>query len=188
VAFKLIYYRKEWENILAVGASIRGLPGAREFPPETFLNEEHLVSDAHDHSNHVNTWMKQANGLSSELLLELFEQAMRALWQRAHQTLGEVTLTAITDRVLVNASERFPSFESLKVEAKGIDCRELRERAHVVNDAGDLKEGIRFVILEFLMVIGNLTGELLTPPLHSELSKIHPKDSALRGKREERKS
>ncbi len=147
------------------------------------------MSDAHDHSNHVNKWMTQAaaQDLSSEQLLQLFEQAMDALWNRAHLTLGDVTLTAIMDRVLYNASERFVPFESLKVEHSGIDCRELRNRGEILN-GGDLREAVRFVVVEFLVVIGNLTGELLTPALHSELSKITPKDSVAGGKHEEGKS
>ena len=131
------------------------------------------MPDAYDHSNYVNTWMKQAaKGLSPEQLLELFEQAMSALWCRAHLTLGDATLTAIMDRVLLNASETFPPFESLEIEANGMDCRKLRQRPDVFDKLGKLEEAIRFVVVEFLVVIGNLTGELLTPALHSELSKI----------------
>jgi len=93
------------------------------------------VADAHDHSHHVSTWMGQAaKGLSSEQLLLLFEQAMGALWNRTHVPLGAVTLTAIMDRVLHNASERFPAFELLKVEASGIDCRELHKARADFND------------------------------------------------------
>ena len=112
---------------------------------------------------------------------------MGALWSRAHLTLGDVTLGAIMDRVLHNAAERFSPFESLKVEPNGIDWRELRERQEAL-DEGDLAEGIQFVIVEFLVVVGNLTGEILTPALHSELSKITPKDSALGSKDEKGKS
>ena len=135
------------------------------------------MADDSVHSKHVNNWMKQAtSGLSPEELLDLFEQAMAVLWNRAHLILGDVTLSAIMDRVLYNAAERFSPFESLKVEPTGIDFAELHEQENVFDD-GDLAEGIRFVIVEFLVVIGNLTGEVLTPALHSELSKITPKDS-----------
>ena len=89
------------------------MPTFRPISPmfcRSFLEEEHLVSDAHDHSNHVNKWMTQAaaEDLSPEQLLQLFEQAMNALWNRAHLTLRDATLTAIMDRVLYNASERTP--------------------------------------------------------------------------------
>jgi len=110
------------------------------------------VSDGGDHTNHVNTWMAQAaDGLSSEQLLQLFEQAVGALWNRAYLTLGEITLTAIIDRVLYSAAEKFPPFESLKVGPAGVDYRELYER-HEVFDERELAEGMRFVIAEFMVV------------------------------------
>lgn len=142
------------------------------------------MSDAKDHSQQVAAWMKDvAKGLSSEQLLQLFEQAMGALWNRAHLTLGDVTLSAIMDRVLYNAAERFPPFESLNVESNGIDFQELRERENIF-DKGDLAEAIRFVIVASFVVIGNLTGEILTPALHSELSKIMPNPGAASTRKE----
>jgi hypothetical protein len=125
-----------------------------------------------------------AKSLPPEQLLQLFEQAMGALWNRTHQTLGSVTLGAVTDRVVVNASEKFAPFESIKVETQGIDFRELRKQAGVFDDGDALAEGIRYVIVEFVSVIGNLTGDILTPGLYSELSKITLKDLALKGKHE----
>ena len=146
------------------------------------------MAEARDHTNHVNTWMHEAaRGLSSDQLLELFEQGARALWNQAYLTLGEITLTAILDRVLYDAAERFPPFELLKVEATGIDCRELRDQREVLDDR-DLAEGIRFVLIEFLIVIGNLTAEILTPALHAELSKVKLDDPARGNRRGEGKS
>jgi len=130
------------------------------------------VADGRAHTNHVNTWMAQAaNGLSSEQMLQLFERAVGALWNRAYLTLGEITLTAIMDRVLYSAAEKFPPFESLKVEPTGVDYRKLRERHEVFNQ-GELAEGIQFVITEFIEVIGSLTAEILTPALHAEISRV----------------
>ena len=114
---------------------------------------------------------KEANGCSSEQLGQLFERAMAALWNRAYLTLGEVTLTAIVDRVLYGAVEQFPSFGSLKVEESGIDFQEFRKQNKNFS-ADELTEGMRFVVTEFMVVIGNLTAEILTPALHMELSKV----------------
>jgi len=129
------------------------------------------LSDARDHADHVNTWMQEVAGLSSEQLLELFEQGIRALWNQACLTLGDVTLIAIMDRVLYDAAEKFPPFEFLKVEDTGIDTRELRSKREFVDDP-KVPEAIRFVLIEFLFVIGNLTAEVLAPALHAELSKV----------------
>lgn len=126
-----------------------------------------------DHAALVDAWLKRsAKDLSSEDLLRLFEAALGALWARAKLTLGEVTLTAIAERVLHNTSETFPLFSSLKVEPTGgIPFRQLRERIISVRGA-ELMAGIRFVLVEFLTVLGNLTAEILTPELHSELSNV----------------
>jgi hypothetical protein len=136
------------------------------------------VSDALNHSNHVNTWMtREAKGLSSDQLAQLFERASGALWQRAYFTLGDLTLTAIVDRVLHNATEKFPVFGSLKLDGNGITYAGFRESASGVSKR-ELANAIQFILVELLTVIGNLTAEILTPFLHSELSKITLNDSA----------
>jgi hypothetical protein len=125
------------------------------------------------HAACVDAWIKRSTkNLSPEVLLPLFESALAALWVRTMTTLGEVTLTAIAERVLHNASEKFPLLSSLEVEpTRGIHFRALRERIGSVNGS-KLKDAIRFVLVEYLTVIGNLTAEILTPELHSELSKV----------------
>ncbi|MBI4510854.1 MAG: hypothetical protein HY698_14565 [Deltaproteobacteria bacterium] len=116
---------------------------------------------------------RTANGLPPERLIQVFEQGFAVVWQRVHQTLGDVTLTAIVDRVLYTAVEQYPFFSSAKVQAGGIRCQELRDHADSL-ERDHLVEGIRFVLTEFLTVLGNLTAEILTPALHSELSKVAP--------------
>ena len=103
------------------------------------------------HAACVDAWLERhGKGLSPEALLRLFEAALGALWARTATTLGDVTLTAIGDRVLYNASEAFPLFSSLKVEpAGGIAFSELKERISSAQD-GELVAGIRFVLVEFL--------------------------------------
>jgi hypothetical protein len=134
-----------------------------------------------EHIERVERWIRQAgDGLSSEQLLELFEQAMSALWERTHLTLGTITLTAILDRVLYTAAERFPPFESIKTGEAGIDCTRLRDRINEMSDS-QLAEAIRFVVVEFLSVLGNLTAEILTPALHSELEKVRLVNNPARG-------
>ncbi|WP_437908775.1 hypothetical protein WME95_13330 [Sorangium sp. So ce327] len=114
---------------------------------------------------------RTAEGLPAERLIQVFERAFAALWRRALVTLGEVTLGAIVDRVLYNASERYTMFSSLRVESTGLCCETLHERAGGLR-RDQLAEGIRFIMIEFLVVLGNLTAEILTPALHAELSNI----------------
>ncbi|HZU96623.1 MAG TPA: hypothetical protein VFF73_08035, partial [Planctomycetota bacterium] len=69
-----------------------------------------------DHADRVDRWLGQAaKGLSGERRVILFERAVEALWRRAHVTLGEVTLGAVTERVLYFATEKFPFLSPLRV-------------------------------------------------------------------------
>jgi hypothetical protein len=130
------------------------------------------VPDEDDHTARVETWLERsAKDLAPTDLRRLLEAALGALWTRSKTTLGEVTLTAIAERVLYTTSERFPVFSSIKVEPKtGIAFRGNDEPrpAH----EPELRSGIRFVLVEFLTVLGNLTAEILTPELHAELSTV----------------
>jgi hypothetical protein len=129
--------------------------------------------DESDHAAFVDTWLESSTkSLSPELRLEFFETSLGALWSCTRMTLGDVTLMAIMDRVLYNATERFPFFSALRVEVnRGFQGQDLRERVASVADS-ELMDGIRFVLVEFLTVIGNLTAEILTPELHAELTKV----------------
>jgi len=122
----------------------------------------------------VDAWLERVGArLSRPALVDAFDEAFTALWRRARQTLGDVTLTAILDRVLHTAAERHAAFSKVKITASGLDCRALRGRARAPAEA-DLREGMRFMLCEFLSVLGKLTAEILTPSLHEELAKLAP--------------
>jgi hypothetical protein len=128
------------------------------------------VPERRRHAACVDAWLaRSGQDLSPEARLRLFEAALGALWGRSATTLGEVTLTAIGERVLYNASETYPLFSSLKVEPTG--GIRLPERISSMQDS-ELVEAIRFVLVEFLTVLGHLTAEILTPELHSELANV----------------
>lgn len=139
--------------------------------------DRHAMSDDTDHRKRVSSWMGQAAGISSDQLAQLFEQAIGALWRRAYFTLGDLTLAAIVDRLLYNATQKFPLFGSLELDANGINCVKFRERANSLSER-ELAKAIQFLLVELLTVIGNLTAGVLTPFLYSELSKITLKDLA----------
>ncbi len=131
-----------------------------------------------DHSVCVDAWMLRAgvSDLSSQQLVLALEEACGALWQRALVTLGEVTMGALFERVLSTAAEQFPFLASLEVHADGLRGDALRESARSLPQ-GPLLAAIRFVLLEFLTVVGNLTAEILSPALHAALSEV-PADAS----------
>jgi hypothetical protein len=129
------------------------------------------VPDENDHCARVDAWMdRAAKEAPSERLLDAFERVFGAMWRRARLTLGDVTIIAILDRVLYTAAERYPSLSSLELDETGLRSEKFRQRAGSLQP-DDLADGIRFILVEFLTVLGNLTAEVLTPALHSELAK-----------------
>ena len=128
------------------------------------------VLDLNPHAARVDAWLERAaKDLSPENMVRLFEEASSALWARTKTTLGEVTLTAIVDRVLTDASEEFPLLAKVKIDpVEGIQWLGLREGWHTLPQA-KVSEGIRYVLVEFLTVLGHLTAEILTPELHAAL-------------------
>lgn len=125
--------------------------------------------DGNDHSEHVEAWLRTApRGRAIEPLLVSFELALSAIIRRAQQTLGELTVTAILDRVVYLAAEKFPLASAMKVESTGVSCRALLELGDA-RERHDVVEPIRFILIAFLTLLGNLTAEVLTPALHAEL-------------------
>jgi hypothetical protein len=123
-----------------------------------------------DHAAHVDQWLSQAaRALAPPELVTLFEMALSALWRRAEVTLGEVTLTAIVDRVLYTASETYPLLGTLRIENGAPSFDEFRPQGE---QDPTLVEAVRLVLVDFLTVLGHLTDEILTPALHAELSRI----------------
>jgi len=134
------------------------------------------MADDNIHIRFVSEWMKHATRISPEELAGLFERALTVLWSRTHSALGDITVAAIVDRVLYNAAEKYSALGSLKLDASGVNFADFRHQADTFNDR-ELREAIQFVLVEFLTVVGNLTAEILTPALHSELSSVTVKDS-----------
>ncbi len=131
------------------------------------------VADESDpHRARVTVWIGgAARDATPTQLLALFERAIGAIWGRARVTLGDVTLTAIVDRVLYTTAARFPVLGVLAVEGTGVRFDELRARIDDL-DTGELVQGIQFAMVELLTVLGHLTADILTPALHSELSRV----------------
>ncbi|MBC7660432.1 MAG: hypothetical protein H7249_12095 [Chitinophagaceae bacterium] len=82
-------------------------------------------------------------------------------------TLGEVTLSAIVDRVLLNARRAFPWIGSFSVRSDELVLDAMSIQG--LTDS-ELEAGIRRVLEELIKVIDSLTGGALTPQLFDVLS------------------
>jgi hypothetical protein len=123
------------------------------------------------HFAHVDAWLHEVTAdATAPQLVDLLQRALVAMWQGAKVTLGEVTLTAIVDRVLYTAAERHPFVTIAKIDGTPMGF-EVRQSGDIQN-VHRLREVVRFVLIEFLTVLGNLTDEILTPTLHAALTTV----------------
>ena len=140
------------------------------------------------HSALVTEWMEKiVRPLTPSRMVQTLEDTFAAMWRRAYLTLGEVTLSAIVDRILYNAKERFPILSSCKVEPSGLGTGDLRGRADSL-PRDQLWGAMQFVLVEFLTVLGNLTAEILTPAMHATLTATDGKSHNVQRNGEDAKS
>jgi len=137
---------------------------------DTTDDARRTMSDEHDHVAVVEAWRSATMELSSDGLLTAFERGFSAMWRRMHTTLGDVTLTAIGDRVLYDATERFPNQRGCRLGVEGLDATDLRSRASSPTfDGEELALFVTFVLTELLTVVGALTADVLSDALHRAL-------------------
>jgi hypothetical protein len=127
-----------------------------------------------DHATFIEGWMARAGApnLPPTALVALCDQALGTIWQRARLPLGEITLDAIANRVVQIAREKYPFLSGLRRDSTGISLRELGTQKNPPVQTAELREGLCFFLIEFLNVIGTVTGDILTPGLRAEMSKL----------------
>jgi hypothetical protein len=127
------------------------------------------------HRPHVERLMgRLPEHATAEQLVAAFQQSVTALWQRAALPLGSITLTAIVDRVLHDGSTTHPLLAMLDIDDEtGVRFDKLRNKV-TAQDAQQVRDGMSDFLLRFLTVVGNLTGDILTPALHARLDDVTP--------------
>jgi len=142
----------------------------------SMISEENMQKP--DHAKQVSAWMEHAvNEAPSTALLVLFEEAWRALWRRAESAVGEVALESIAQLVRANAVEKFPFLSPLKLKGPEVSYKALLGSASELKKA-ELQAALRFMLVEFLSVIGDLTDEILTPGLYDVLAQVEPSSAS----------
>jgi hypothetical protein len=136
--------------------------------------------DEPSHEAVVDAWLARSVDHDSTVeIVRLFHAALGAVWNRAVTILGPVTLTAIAERVLHNATERYPFLSAIDRRSNsdrrsGGDARWM-ERLHerlVTVPRAPLIESLRYGLIELLTVIGALTAEVLRGELHAALEAV----------------
>ena len=96
-------------------------------------------------------------------------------------SVSDVVLAAVLERAVLNARDHFRWFRALPAVDHSIDVSFLRVPGGRVR-AADVKEALRFVVVEFVAVNGNMTGETLSPAMHKALAKVRWKRTPRRSK------
>ena len=121
------------------------------------------------HSDLIEDWEKKnTEGLSSDQHVRLLEKAIRAIELRAGITLSVVTLTLILDRVLHESQDKFPLLAEASIESNSLSF----EKLHHLHKPEELLVPLRYLLVELLTVLGRITADILTTPLHKELLKV----------------
>ena len=123
------------------------------------------------HSVVVSSWEKKAaSHLSLVQHVQLLEKGIREVEQRAGQTLSRVTLLVILDRVLQKSKVRFPVLLNVTLEESSLNFK--ISSLFINQESAQLILALRFLLIELLNVLGRITADILTIPLHEKLLKV----------------
>lgn len=124
------------------------------------------------HRDVVKIWEeKNVRGLRSDQILKIFGTAILAVEHRCLETLSQVTVEVILDRVLHEGLDKFPLLSNVTIEAGGLNLSGLDRKVENLNPEA-VTETLSYLLIEFLTVVGNITSEVLSVPLHKELMKV----------------
>ena len=139
-----------------------------------------------DHRKQVDAWFKHAaKDAPAAAMLALFESAWGALWRRAESAIGEIVLESIGGVIHSSSAAKYPILAPLKLGKAEVSCKPLLEIGDAL-DPRELQEGLCFMLVEFMTVLGDLTDQILTPGLYAELSGIAPGAKAQPSKKQEK--
>lgn len=124
------------------------------------------------HDEVVQIWEeKNSKGLGSQELARLFSAAIRRIEQRSLVTLSSITIRVVVDRALHESREKFPILSVVTVDPSGLNCSELISQSQPYTPE-QIGEALRYLLIELLNVIGSITADVLTAPLHKELMEV----------------
>lgn len=130
------------------------------------------------HKDLVNLWEEEnIKGLRAEQIIKIFECAILAVERRCLDTLSSITVQVVLDRILHKGFEKFPILSTVTVGPTGLNLSSLNHKSENYNTE-EIIEALRYLLVGFLTIIGNITSEVLTSPLHKELMKV-TRESAL---------
>lgn len=136
------------------------------------------IDQSNAHKDFVNLWEeKNVQGLRAEQIIKIYGSAILAVERRCLDTLSSVTVQVVLDRVLHEGLVKFPLLSNVTIEPMGLNLSGLNQNNGNFK-LEEISDALRYLLVEFLTVIGNITSEVLTVPLHKELMEV-TRESAL---------
>lgn len=130
------------------------------------------LSKENTHQELVRLWEdKNINNLSTDQIIQVYGCALLAIEQRCLATLSSVTIHVVLDRIIYQGLERFPFFKEISLEPTGLSLNNFIQKKELY-DLKDINTAFRYLVVELLTVIGNITSEVLTVALHRELMEV----------------
>ena len=124
------------------------------------------------HQDIVSLWEeKNIKGLCRDQAIQVFQNALQALQQRCLVTLSNITLQVILDRIIHQGIEEFPLLMEINLELDGLNFSNLHQKKDHF-ELSEINKAFRYLLIETLTIIGNITSEVLTAPLHKELMEV----------------
>lgn len=118
----------------------------------------------------VAAWLAaRSSGADEGDVTALLVIGLRALWDRARPSLGEVTLGAIFRRAIRTAERRHRELEQLGLRVTDRGWFDLTSTSA---PRVDLRDAVTGVIAEVLRALSRLTADGLTQPLHAALASV----------------
>lgn len=129
------------------------------------------------HEQCVDAWLtsRDARDGNNTPMTGLLLAGLRAIWQRARPSLGDVTLAAIVQRAIHTSERRHPELAQLGLRVTDAGAIELTNPS---TPRVDLHAAVTSVLVEVLHVLGELTAGALTPALHAALASAADESSA----------
>ena len=130
------------------------------------------------HEQCVNAWLEArgARLADNTRITELLLAGLKAIWQRARPSLGEVTLAAIVQRAIHTAERHHEELAELGLRVTESGSIGI---ANTLAPRVDLRDAVARVLVEVLRVLGGLTAGALTPALHAALASAADESPAL---------
>jgi len=123
------------------------------------------------HAKQVEAWKKKIGNLSPGETTLLLIKAILAIRKRSLVTLSGVTVTAVIDRQLFEAKEKFPVLMEVTNDSAGLYFGKFCETS-LSSESDEAQNSLQEFLIDLLDVFGKITADILTKYLHRELMTV----------------